>query len=483
MAKATDLTEVQLAYALARDDLAIYLSLTHRTDDGTAAMPPKHLMDYVIPAIEDDTLGDTVIIAPPGSIKTNTLMGAVEWWLGRDPTCHCGYVCSTGPEAVKRSLAIRDTIELNPSYMAVFPGILPNKDRGWSQDAWYLQRPNTGDKNPSLLAVGVGGALIGARLHRTVYDDLSDDENTKTDLQRKAVWRFLAEIGKTRMHPTLGRQVMIGTRQHEEDAIGYAIDRGWHQIRIPALDEQGESYWPSYFPAPWLACPNDEHATSGGQCCIKRELGTQGFARQYMGQVYNEESSIFKRQWWRIADGVPEDRPLRGCITIDTAGWDNRSTSADFACCAVWWTDGVEFWCEEVRRGRWSFAEAKQVATEMRDEYDVPIVVEDVPWARPLIQSLQEDVGWGIIPWKVQGRSKQNRAESKAPLVERGIVYLVRGAWNEAFIAEHAAFPDGRNDDQVDTTAMALTYLTQNKPREKRTAARPFSRNWERLTA
>ena len=84
------------------------------------------------------------------------------------------------------------------------------------------------DKNPTLIAVGVGGALIGSRLDKVVYDDLSDDENQRTELQRQNLWRFLAETGKTRMNPTRGRQIMIGTRWHESDAIGYAIDRGWH---------------------------------------------------------------------------------------------------------------------------------------------------------------------------------------------------------------------------------------------------------------
>lgn len=467
--------------AKSRESLAVYLGLVHQLDDGRQAIPPKHLLDKVIPALEDDSLGDTVIVAPPGSVKTNTMIGYLARYIGLHPGDHVAYVCASGPEAEQRSLAVRDTIEFSDLYKAIFP-VKPNKGRGWAADSWFLERPLVMDKNPTFKAVGVGGRLKGARVSRIVYDDLSDDENAKTEGQRSGVWRFLAETGKTRLDPQRGRQVMIGTREHEDDAIGYAIDRGWHYVHIPALNELGESYWPDRFPAAYLACPNDEHAT--GQCCMKKELGSVGFARQFMGVVFNEETTRFRPGNWRRFDNPDDLDVTNGCITIDTAGWD-QNTKGDFACIAAWVTDGTNFYCLNVQRGRWLFSEVQNRVREMQERYELKVVVEDVPWARPLIDSLQRTT-WGVIPYPVKGKSKINRVDAIAPMHEAGDFWLPKeGAWVQPFIDEHAIFPYGKNDDQVDTTSMAISFLSKNTGRRRKTFANmmPFTRDWRRLSA
>ena len=482
MKKAVLDDEAALVYSLARIDLALYVATVHRTDDGKAAMPPKHLLDQVIPVLEDDRYGDTVIIAPPGSVKTNTMLGYLGQVLGNHPDWHTGYVCATGPESVKRSLALRDLIELSPEYKAIFPETTPDKYRGWSQDNWYLSRTNKMDKNPSFVGVGVGGAIKGARLHRVVYDDVSDDENTKTELQRKAVWRFLGETGKTRMHPKLGRSIMIGTREHEEDAIGYALDRGWHTVHIPALDEEGKSYWEDYFPTKYLACPNDDHNPTG-QCCMKKELGTLGFARQFMGVVYNAETTRFAPGNWRRYDVAP-DTWDSGCITIDTAGWDNKSDTSDYAVLAAWVKRDHDYYCLKVQRGRWLFSDVERQAIEMQAEFGLKLVVEDVPWAKPLIDRLKTAT-WGVIPWPVKGKSKLNRADAMVADHEAGMFWLPKKApWVQTFIDEHAAFPDSKHDDQVDTSSMAYLYLNKKRGKvESAVKGLPFRRDWGRLSA
>ena len=474
-------SEEDILIQSARESLGVYVGVVHRTDDGRFAIPPKHLREVVIPAIEDDSLRDTVIIAPPGSIKTNTMIGACAWWLGQDPTQHVAYVCNNSPEAVKRSLAIRDIIEFSPEYHAIFPAGRPNKNRGWAADSWYLERPNFMDKNPSLAAFGVGGGL-GARLHKLVLDDIADDDNQKTDLQRKGLHKWLGETIKTRLDAQHGRAIMICTRWHEDDPAAYAIERGWTVVRIPAITEDGESYWPEFHPLKYLACPNDEHNLYG-QCCMKKELGTVGFARQYMGVVQTDDSSIFKRNWWRYYQRLPEQN-LPGAITIDTAGWDTNKPTGDFACLAAAVSDGFNVYWLDVQRGRWDFNEVERRALYLQEMYGLRIAVEDTPVARPLIQSLQK-VTWGVTAYPTRSRSKYNRAEAVSPYVEAGNCFLPEGApWVAAFIDEHAVFPNGKNDDQVDTTTMLLnTLLASRRPKRKDTQRQPYRQSLERMTA
>lgn len=486
MKKATGVE--QLLQARARHSLAVYLGLVHMTDDQRQAIPPKHLLEQVIPAIQDDTLGHTVIIAPPGSIKTNTLIGACAWWLGQDPTQHVAYICNTGPKALERSLVIRDLVERYGPYKNVFPEVKPDKSRGWAQDAWYLQRQNLTDKNPSLLAVGVGGAVLGARIHRAILDDLADDENMKTELQRRQLKTWLEQTFLTRMDdPIRKRAVMACTRWHQDDPAQWAIDQGWHVIHIPGLNEEGESYWPERWPKERLACEG-EHGVP--KCyfngvswdnCMKRQLGADGFAKQFMGVVTDEETAIFKRHNWRWYRDVPKECN-RGAIFVDLA--HEEKTTADYTVICAVTTDGHRRYWEAMTRRRMQFPEVLRAVKDMRVRYDYPLVIEDTPGSKPLIQQLQREL-WGVIPWKIEGRSKLARMEAAAPSHEAGDWFLPEGAgWAQDVVEEHAQAPFGKHDDTVDVSTMMHAYFSKRARGARKTkVGLPFRRDWSRMSA
>ena len=57
--------------------------------------------------------------------------------------------------------------------------------------------------------------------------------------------------------------------------------------------------------------------------------------------------------------------------------------------------------------------------------------------------------------------SKEARADAFAAQCECGMVKLVEGAWNQAFIDELCAFPNGAHDDQVDAASVAFRALVR----------------------
>ena len=474
--KKQEITPEQAYLEVARRDLATYVTLTHSTDDGKNATPPKHLIDLVIPAIIDDSLGHTLIVAPPGSVKTNTMIAACEWWLGNDPSQHIAYICDSNPRAVERSMSVRTVIEESPWYRTIFPNAQPNPKRGWSQDAWYLQRPNLGDKNATFFAAGMDGSILGIRLDRVILDDIWNQKIADSDIERQRALTKLEREIMTRLHPQRGRAIGICTRWGEGDFAEWAMEHGWHTLVIPAIDDEGESYWPQYFPRERLRCRNDEHL--GQQCCIFRLIGSAAFDQQYMGEVLSAESALFKPHWW--GSRPTPDKWDRGVIVIDTAGWDPGKPKNDPAALSAWLQTGNEFDVADVVQGRFTFNEVVQIAKNMKQAWRLPIVVEDVPWARPLIQLLQKEVH-GIVPWNVQGRSKYNRAEAVAPAVEAGRVFLPPNApWRDDWVKQHARFPHARHDDLVDNTSMALGYLDRGGFRKTAMQARERAGSWRR---
>jgi predicted phage terminase large subunit-like protein len=87
-------------------------------------------------------------------------------------------------------------------------------------------------------------------------------------------------------------------------------------------------------------------------------------------------------------------------------------------------------------------------------------LVEDKASGPAVIQEVKHDVA-GLTEVNPEG-GKIARARAVSPQVESGNIYLPHPAiapWIDAFIEEAAAFPNGRNDDQVDAMTQALNRL------------------------
>jgi predicted phage terminase large subunit-like protein len=59
---------------------------------------------------------------------------------------------------------------------------------------------------------------------------------------------------------------------------------------------------------------------------------------------------------------------------------------------------------------------------------------------------------------------KESRAAAVSPEVEAGNVYVPLSAqWVSDYVEEHAAFPNGAHDDQVDQTSQALLRFSRRR--------------------
>lgn len=138
------------------------------------------------------------------------------------------------------------------------------------------------------------------------------------------------------------------------------------------------------------------------------------------------------------------------------------------------WTVGTKIGVQDGRpviadvtriRGTPAKVEAHVRATAELDGYDVDIVLEEEPGSagKSSVSSYQRHVLEGFT---VHGnRATGDKVTNAGPLssrAEAGDVVLVRAAWNEPFILEAEAFPDGAHDDQVDSASKGYNWLTRN---------------------
>ena len=68
-----------------------------------------------------------------------------------------------------------------------------------------------------------------------------------------------------------------------------------------------------------------------------------------------------------------------------------------------------------------------------------------------------------IVEGVQQTTDKISRVNSVSAFIESGRCYLLEGNWNDSFLNEVNAFPNGRHDDKVDVLVMAIDELTQSE--------------------
>ncbi len=197
--------------------------------------------------LEDTTLQRLLIVAPPDHAKT-TWVSVVwpAWEIGRDPALHFGHVCNTATQAQANSIAVRDTVRDSELYGEIFPAAKPDYLKGWANHRWYLQRKNPGDKDPTYVCAGLYGPILGRRFKLGLLDDIMDEENSATHLQREKVVRWISTTFMSRILPAHegGRAVGVMTRWHELDVARWMAEQGWVVVHMPMRGYGGKALCP-----------------------------------------------------------------------------------------------------------------------------------------------------------------------------------------------------------------------------------------------
>jgi hypothetical protein len=184
----------------------------------------------------------SVIRMPPGFSKTFSMASLTMWLIGTDASARGAMISSTREQAEKPLGMVRDYIERPdefPELRLVFPRLRrsPNPHDPWSQSKITVDRP-PGIRDPSLVAVGYGGALPGSRLSWILVDDLLDEENTRTPDGRKGVNRWFLSTVLSRRDATGARIVICNTPWSDDKQapdLTFALERaGWPCLAMNA---------------------------------------------------------------------------------------------------------------------------------------------------------------------------------------------------------------------------------------------------------
>lgn len=442
-------------------------ALAGHLDPRTIRTPALGLIDDELVRLAGSEDGRLVLSMPPQEGKSQRASRRFPLWvLTQRPDTRIA-ICSYEHGVARRwGRAVRDDITMFGDDLG-----LRVRDDLSAQHEWQLEGHDGG-----VYAVGIGGALTGRPVDLLVLDDpIKDREQADSPTYRERAWDWWLEVGSTRLAPG-APVVVIATRWHEDDLIGrlLAAEDGhlWRVINIPAQadhrSENGETDPLGRQVGEYMVSARGR--TTAQWDAIKLRSGGRTWTALYQGRPAPVEGGLFKREWWGAYTSprwiVRNDGTYWAPQADEVAmSWDmafKNLDSSDFVVGQVWARYGLEVFLLDQVHERLSFVETCAAVRRLAARWPQATAkyVEDKANGTAVINALSRTVP-GLIPVEPDG-SKEARAAAVTPFAEAGSVFLPApelAPWIGGFIDEHAAFPNGVHDDQVDATSQALNRM------------------------
>lgn len=297
----------------ARESLLDFTQYTK--EDYVVGKPHPRIADG-LEAVERGDTGRLMIFISPSTGKSELVSRKFPpYFIGRDPI-RSAISASYGSDlAVKLGRDVRNLMA-SPAYRNLFPLVRLSQD-SQAADEWHTEQGG------GYTAVGVGGGLTGFHGDLLNIDDpFKDRAQAESENYRDSVWDWYRSVFYTRRKdPRTARIILCCTRWHEDDLAGRLLASQadgtgdtWEVISIPAVLEDGTSFYPEKFSLDELKS-------------IRTVIGEYDWASLYEQRPRPLKGSFFDIV--NLLDG--EGRPVawpKGCdlvfAVIDTAVKDGK---------------------------------------------------------------------------------------------------------------------------------------------------------------
>src|SRR5690554_4695330 len=405
-----------------KTDLLNFTVHMFRERKGTDLMRAAH-QDLICAALERVIIGHTkrlIINMPPRSGKTElAVVSFIAWCMGNWPHSHFIHASYSKRLAATNTYAVRSVMQ-HEGYAQIFPGVKLAGD-STAKDEF---RTNAGGV---VYAAGSEGTITGYGAGSMddhfggaiVIDDPHKAGEANSAIMRQNVIDWFSTTMESRKNSPDTPIIVIMQRLHENDLTGWLLGGGngehWDHLCIPAVNDQGESFWPEQFPLDML-----ERLKASNRYV---------YAGQYMQRPSPEGGGLLKTSWFRYYDQLP---PIKYRVVFaDTAQKTGDLNDYSVFQCWGYPGDGTAYLIDQVR-GKWEAPELLTTARAFWNKHAASgngtlrqFKVEDKSSGTGLIQSLKRgDAAKGVRAVPVIGiprsRDKITRAMDVAPMIEAG---------------------------------------------------------------
>lgn len=438
------------AIALMRESYPAYCYFVHK-EKWIDTKFHRFLADTVQDFVESETGNPydiLVISTPPQHGKSMTVTETLpSWYAGKHPDRRCIVACYNDDFAGKFGRRNKAKIEEYGQFIFDIQ-LSKSSDRDIEIANW----------SGSIITRGIMSGITGNSGDLIIIDDpVKNRQEADSITYRDRLWEEWQNSIKTRTQAGT-KIIIIQTRWHEDDLAGRVIREEKHVkvLNIPVEAEEndilgrkiGDALCPEIGKDNnWLRLFKESYQNSP-------DGGMRAWNALFQGRPTSEEGNVFKREWWQFYDVLPKNIPLIA-ISVDATFKDNADS--DFVAIEVWGKLNGDFYLIDLLKRRMNFPDTLRAIKAMNEKYPErhAILIEDKANGPAIIAMLRHEIP-GIIPIEPKG-SKTARANAVTGMVESGNVYLPRFAdFTGEFIEEHAAFPNGVNDDLVDSCTQFL---------------------------
>ena len=321
------------------------------------------------------------------------------------------------------------------------------------------------------LATSVGGVLTGRGADVLIIDDPLKPDEALSDLQRTKVNEWYSHTLYSRLNSKAqGCILLIMQRLHDDDLVGHVLGQEpWEIVSLPAIAEWDDV---QIYETPYGRV---QHRRRTGEALhperesletlarIRQTLGSYHFAGQYQQTPAPLEGGLVKRNWFRYYR--PADLPPR--FTQVVQSWDTANKAselANYSVCTTWGLLNGQRYLLAVWRQQVNYPELKRAVGALARQWHADVIlIEDRASGTPLLQELQAEGLSAVTAIQPVG-DKVMRLHAQTAVIEQGRVWLSHDApWRESFLHELTTFPKSSYNDQVDSTAQALAWITQGE--------------------
>ncbi len=419
-----------------------------------------HVIAEALEQCRTGKLRRLIINVPPRSLKSHmTSISFVAWLMGHNPAAQI--ICASYAQDLADKLAADcQSLMTTQWYQELFQSTRLATRR---QPVHNFKTTEKGFR----LATSVGGVLTGLGADFIIIDDPLKPDEARSETQRNAVnnWYDHTLVSRLNKQGT-GCIILIMQRLHEDDLVGHVLaQRGWTVLKFPAIAEEGETYvvktpyGPRTFSRQAGEALHPQRDSLEVLASMREILGEYNFAGQYQQAPAPLGGGMVKIAWFKKY--TADDRP----DSFDTVfqSWDAANKAEelnDYSVCTTWGVKGKKLYLLNVFRRRMEFPELKRAIRDQAAEFRPKnILIEDKASGTQLIQDLIREGVHEVTCYEPKGE-KTMRLQSTTSTIANGFVFLPEtAAWLAEYVHELTTFPNGKYDDQADSTSQALDWI------------------------
>lgn len=312
-----------------------------------------------------------------------------------------------------------------------------------------------------MISRGIMSGITGRPANLLIIDDpVKNMEEATSETVRRKLWEEWSATLKSRLQAG-AKVIIIMTPWHEDDLRGrvLATEKNVRYIRLPVEAEENDPLGrkPGDALCPELGKDNKWLADFKEAYLNDPEGGQRAWQALYQCNPRTEGGNIIQRAWWKYYDPNEVTKFGTELISVDATFKDEKDS--DKVAITVWGKTENRYYLRYCLNARMDFVTTLKNIRLVKQLYPnaTRVLVEDKANGSAIINVLQREMF--CIPVNPLG-GKVSRARAISAAVESGHVYLPKDApWLGEYVDQWCAFPNGANDDMVDSSSQALNFM------------------------